>query len=597
MKKTVRLWERIKGVSGAVLRFPATTAFLVAAGIVVAVSIATEEFYPRILWAYGVGAMLCAALQVSWERFFQKVLSRILLMAAGVLLTGGYYLIIRGAPEMSLELGVRTSVALLALFFAFLWVPVIRSKVSFNESFMVVFKAFFHAMLYAAVLFAGCSLIITAIDQLIVNISEKPMMYMADIVYIVLMPVFFLSLIPRYPGKDQEMLADEIKVSREEKIGKAAACPKFLEILLSYIVIPLTAVFTLILILYIVRNIGGRFWTDNLLEPMLVSYAIVVILVYLLVSRLTNKLAVLYRRIFPKVLVPIVLFQVAASILNLQNTGMTHTRYYVILFGIFAAVTGILLSILDVKRNGVVAALLIGFSLFSIIPPMDAFTVSRVSQTRQLEKILTVNDMLKDDQVIPNPEIGDDVKRQIASTVQYLANMKYTERITYLPKDFDVYKDFSDVFGFQAYDYPKMERNKYVYVSFNRSVSFEVSGYDVAVRGFIPNMIQNGEKPETCRVVWEGETYTLKPENQGGVYHMILKDSKGDLLADFDTSEVSDRYRSFAVDKSAMTPEEATFLTENDRVRMAFVVQEANLELSYEQESYYTDYIILIDFK
>ena len=71
MKKTVRLWERIKGVSGAVLRFPATTAFLVAAGIVVAVSIATEEFYPRILWAYGVGAMLCAALQVSWERFFQ----------------------------------------------------------------------------------------------------------------------------------------------------------------------------------------------------------------------------------------------------------------------------------------------------------------------------------------------------------------------------------------------------------------------------------------------------------------------------------------------------------------------------------------------
>ena len=597
MKKAVRLWERIKGVSGAVIRFPATSAFLVAAGIVVAVSIATEEFYPRILWAYGVGAMLCAALQVSWERFFQKVVSRLLLMAVGILLTGGYYLIIRSAPEMSLELGVRTSVALLALFFAFLWLPVIRSKVSFNESFMVVFKAFFHAVLYAAVLFAGCSLIITAIDQLIVNISEKPMMYTADVVYIVLMPVFFLSLIPRYPGKDETILADEVKVSREQKIGQASACPKFLEILLSYIVIPLTAVFTLILLLYIVRNIGGRFWTDNLLEPMLVSYAIVVILVYLLVSRLTNKLAVFYRRVFPKVLVPIVLFQVAASILNLQDTGMTHTRYYVILFGIFAGVTGILLSILDVKRNGVVAALLIGFSLFSIIPPLDAFTVSRVSQTRQLEKILTENDMLQDDKVVPNPEIGDEVKRRIVSAVQYLSDMKYAERITYLPKDFDVYQDFSNVFGFQVYDYPEMERNKYIYVSFNRSVSFEIAGYDVAVRGFIPNVIQNGEKPESSTIIWNGETYTLKPENQKGVYHMILKDSKGIVLADFDTSEVFDRYRGYAVDKSAMTPEEATFLTENDKVKMAFVVQEANLELSYGQESYYTDYIILIHFK
>ena len=58
---------------------------------------------------------------------------------------------------------------------------------------------------------------------------------------------------------------------------EAAKCPKFFEILISYIIIPLIAVFTIILLVYIIKNIGGEFWSDNLLEPMIVSYSIFVI--------------------------------------------------------------------------------------------------------------------------------------------------------------------------------------------------------------------------------------------------------------------------------------------------------------------------------
>ena len=173
---------------------------------------------------------------------------------------------------------------------------------------------------------------------------------------------------------------------QQETIDEAAHCPKFLGVLISYILIPLIAVFTLILVVYIIKNIGGEFWTDNLLEPMLVAYAITVILVYILASEIENKFTAFFRKIFPKVLVPIVLFQITSSILSLTDTGVTHTRYYVILFGLFAAIAGILMSFLPVRKNGVIAALLIVFAVVSIVPPVDAFTVSRINQIDMLKK-------------------------------------------------------------------------------------------------------------------------------------------------------------------------------------------------------------------
>src|SRR5690606_11145090 len=115
---------------------------------------------------------------------------------------------------------------------------------------------------------------------------------------------------------------------------------------------PLTAIFTIILLVYLLQNITGEFWTNNLLEPMLVSYAITVIIVYFLVSTINTKSAIFFRKIFPKVLVPIVLFQTVSSVLRIQETGLTLGRYYVILFGIFALIAGIIFSVLPVRKNG-----------------------------------------------------------------------------------------------------------------------------------------------------------------------------------------------------------------------------------------------------
>ncbi len=80
-----------------------------------------------------------------------------------------------------------------------------------------------------------------------------------------------------------------------KKLFKA---PVFLETLLSYIIIPLTVIFTFILFIYIGLNIRGDFWTENLFEPMLVSYSIIGISVLLLSVSFENGFARQFHRIF-----------------------------------------------------------------------------------------------------------------------------------------------------------------------------------------------------------------------------------------------------------------------------------------------------------
>src|SRR5699024_12270878 len=138
-----------------------------------------------------------------------------------------------------------------------------------------------------------------------------------------------------------------------------------LPILISYVIIPLSMVYTVILLIYVLLNITGDFWKDNLLDPMLISYAVIVILVFFLASSLDNALVTFFKNIFPKILIPIVLFQTIASFLKIEDTGVTYGRYYVIMFGLFALISGVVFSFFSMKKHGWIALSLIIFAIIS----------------------------------------------------------------------------------------------------------------------------------------------------------------------------------------------------------------------------------------
>lgn len=595
MKQIKKLQDMLRGLTDAFGRYPLTALFLFAAAAVNAADIITGADYSKYLMVFAVGAFLSVVMQAAYERFFYKAAGRWALMAAAVILTAGYYLVVMPAPELGIETGVRTSVAMLALFVAFIWVPSVRSSISFNESFMIAFKAFFNALLFSGVIMAGIGIIIAAADQLLFQVHEDAYSHTANIVFILFAPMYFLSLVPVYPGEADKGKEQEYLDLKAEKVNRAAYCPRFLEILISYVIIPLLSVFTIILVLYILRNIGGRFWTDNLLEPMLVSYSITVILLYILASRLENRFALYFRLIFPKVLVPIVIFQIIASVLSLGDTGFTHTRYYVILFGIFAAASGIVLSVVPVRKNGIVAAILVVFAVISIIPPVDAFTVSRASQTARLEKVLLKNNMLAGNSIKPNADISEEDKEAIVKAFDYLRRMDYTGKLDWLPADTDGYRDFSSIFGFNEYDISG-NQSENVYLVLEQQMPVDIKGYDTLVN--INVNIPGGKTTEKLlELEKQGVKYTLSKYTEEEQCDIILSEDENRELIRFSTQEMLDRLSGYSSGKGSIAPGEATFSTENEAAKIRVIVRNANIDKGQDRIACYAELYVLVTIK
>lgn len=613
MKSINKLQKTLSGLYDAASRYPLTVIFLIGAAIVNAMGINRGEPYYKQLLTFAVGACLSFTVQAAYERFFEKFMHRIVLMVTSALLTLGYFFIVNHSATTSPETWIRTSVAIFALIIAYIWVPVIKSTVTFNESFMSAFKAFFNSLLFSMVIFIGTSLIITAIDMLLFPVSEKAYMHASNIIAVLFAPIYFLSLIPVYPGiSNKNILKDKIEAGNNnssnikynhEKVIKAGSCPRFLEILISYIIIPLLSVYTAILIIYIFKNITTKFWTDNRLEPMLVGFAITVILLYILASSLENKFTKVFRKVFPKLLVPIVLFQIISSILKIQYTGITHGRYYVILFGIFAALSGIFLSFIPVRKNGIVAILLIVFSLFSIIPPVDAFTISRSSQLNILKNILIKNNMLADNKIIPTPSISEEDKKTLSTALDYIEMMGYTKDIEYLGKDFNLYNDFYKTFGFYRYE-ENLYRQDNVYWSLNRQMPIMISGYDtLVVTDFYFGKDNPNSNGKLCTFEKSGQTYILSINYSLDSNDLWLSNSKNEELMRIPMKEVFDKFYTslnsgnYQISKESITPEQATFTKENDKAVISLVALNINIEKSNLERPYNGEFYILVKIK
>lgn len=613
MKYNLDMKARWRGIIDTVNRFPFTVILLMASVIVNAMAVNSQEdiHFLKLLVTFLLGASVYVVCQLLYERFFHKSGLRIYFMGISAAASVLYYLLIKNA-RWDTEITIRTTVLFFILLISFLWIPVINSRYNFNQSFMAIFKGFFASLFYTGILFAGVALIIGATNMLIFRVNDKAFIHAANIIFVLLAPVYFLSLIPYYShnekGGDTENRADgQSRVSeegslketdipyeiseREAALNKLATPARFLEALISYIIIPITAVFTIILLLYIIMNITGRFWADNLMEPLLISYSITVIIVYLLASSLKNAVAGYFRLIFPKVLVPVVLLQTLASALKIRDAGITYGRYFVILFGLFATVAGLIFCLLPVHRNGRIAPVLIILSLLSIVPPVDAFTVSRINQTYRLEHTLKENKMLSAGKIVPNSAIPEKDKEVIADSVSYLDRMGYAKNIPWLSsynKDYD----FNKTFGFVIKDSGQtVYRN--VFAERDTSESISIKGYDYML---YRNFNNQSSDFETGKFEKDGIEYTLRLDNSDKNNPALLLKKDGKELIRFETNEIFNKYTMNAKSVKVKT-EDVTFTKENSSAMLTVIADRINLSEWEEGSVKMADIYILISVK
>ena len=610
MNKKINLRERWQGLTDTVMRFPLTVILLIAAVVNNLIAIESDDqlVYTKLLVTFLLGAAIFVVLQLLYEHFLENPIFRIIFMVVTVISSILYYLLIYRS-DWSIEVTIRTIVILFILVIAFLWIPTIHSKISINESFMAAFKGTFTALFFDAVLFLGTVIILAATNLLIFEISGEAYIHSANIIFILIAPIYLLTMIPYYPSRGEERgsasetgmesskgeepsrMASEVN-PKDEELSRMTAPTKFLETLISYVIIPITAVFTIILLLYIVINISGEFWSDNLMEPLLVSYSVTVIVVYILTCTVQKPMAKYFRLIFPKVLIPVVLFQTLSSILKISDVGVTYGRYYVILFGVFATVAGVLFSILPPRKNSIIAPILIILSIISILPPVDAFTVSKRNQANRLENALIRNNMISDGSIVANASISKEDKEEIISSLNYLDRMNYAKNIDYLSA-YLTSNNFERTFGFARYDDMYRDYKSYYY---NRDTyePISISGYDAMLQ---MNFYHAPETPDN-RFEVNGSQYTLRVDATDEDNQIILLlNPQGMEMIRFEYNNLFTKFSATDNEKGLLPTEELTFRKENDQAGIAIIANNISLNEWAEGQEKTAELIVLIDIK
>lgn len=574
----------------AVSRFPLTVTCLVCTSILLCHMISLhkepELIMQKLMFTFWLGSFLGVAAQFLCERFERLLKMRLIVYAISSLLIVSYYLILWPAPTISFQVSIRTFVAVFAMFCAFIWVPSYRSSSDFNSIALIHFKSAFTSLLYSAVLSAGCASIIAAVDALLFDVNGDAYSYMLTIVWVLFATLYYLSLLPRFNSEED--------ADREYTLH-TAQYPRFLEILVSYIAVPLVAAYTLVLAAYFIKILVTLKWPSGQLGGMVLAYSAAGLIIYVLAGPLANRFSALYRMIFPKVLIPVVILQLISVGIRLNAYGVTESRYYITLFGIFSIVCGIALSFRPVSRNGLIAILAAGFAIFSIIPPVDAFTISRNSQISRLESMLQSESVLVDGKLSPKADVSTTLKLESTNTINYLYNRGYIKYISWLPADFKPHEEMKNTFGFEQ-AYTGDIGNNHFYANMDIQQPVNIQGYDMLVNANSGRgMARAGQQPAVDFEV-RGMKYKLildrlsPQEVRVSVRNTDGIELVGTGLYDFAASLSGDGNRP----KEALSPEAMSLRVEKDGYKLLIMLQ--NVSITYGGTDAGADYSLFIMF-
>lgn len=565
-----------------VVRFPVVLILLAFISVIVSMLIENsfplnEQLLTRFIFAATFGAFLGTTTQFLLERFENVSKYQLILRASTFVLTAIYFFFLTSEDRFSQAMFIRLFVCSFALFAMYLFLPSAKGAVNFGKVALIHFKSAFTAILYGFVLFLGLNAIYFAIDLLLFELDNNIPGHVANVVFIFFTPVYYLSLLPKFNSRND---------FDEKRTEELSIYPRVLEILVSYIVIPLITVFSAVLIIYFLKILFTGIWPVGQVGPMVLSYSAVGLLIYILGSNLANRFTEIFRRFFPYILVPLVIMQLVSSFIRINAYGITESRYYVVIFGIFSIICSLYLVLSKRKNTNMIVLLATCFAILSIIPPVDAFNVSRRSQTNRIEDILEQNNMLDNNKLIPNSSISNEHKTEITNITNYMARMGYLRNLDWMPEKYyeenEYYNGFKEIYGFEPYyeNYNGEEPN-YIYAMLDTNFPIDISGFDTFFKiNIFSNKNSNGEQVTTFDL--NNTTYSIKQNGDGN----------GDLILSFldenEKSLIDIPMKDFFIQileksnkqKAMIPPSELTLNAENDNIQIRIIIENVNIEKS-----------------
>jgi hypothetical protein len=282
--------------------------------------------------------------------------------------------------------------------------PFVRDGTGFRPFNRQLLLRVLEGALQVAVIFAGISAALLAVDQLFpVSISGDAYQRLAVVLGFLYFPVHVLSGIEREaPDRD----------------------PRPLRVIGQYILVPLSALYLLILTAYLGQVLLTRSWPSGWIG-WLVSWMAVAGTLSILLVRPARRdelpWAWAWERIFWILMLPAAAMLLVAVGKRVAQYGVTAPRYMALALGAWLAAMAVSYGLARVRDLRLVPASLAAVLLFTVAGPWGAAAVARESQMDRLTSLLEAEDMLEDGRAVPAEGAVDPLHGQeIMETLHYL---------------------------------------------------------------------------------------------------------------------------------------------------------------------------------
>lgn len=403
------------------------------------ISASFEPYWERFTMLAALGFPLSLVLTYVGERFkFKPFLTQMAnLILTGLLLIAYYHFWLQNTEYVSVIRYIGIS---LGLYLAFLFIPPLLRKDETDYSLHIVhlFLRFVSSFLYAQVIYLGTQIILSSFELLFVvqPIPGLGFDFWLSATWI-FAPIYFLGGLS---GSFDNHLSKSIE----------AKYPKGFEVLLSYILVPLVSVYTLMLYAFFGKILITRTWPSGVIAHLVLWYSVfsAVLLLFITPLDTKNRVARGFLKFFPKLNLPLLIMMFVAIGKRISAHGFTENRYFVLILGTWVAGWMLYYSIMKRRRNIFLPISLCLIIVLSMSGPWSSFTVSKNSQNLRLHTLLQENQLFENGKIVANPEVDEEVQAEIGSIVEYFHDKHSLSDLKILPRGF-VIDDFQDLFGFK----------------------------------------------------------------------------------------------------------------------------------------------------
>lgn len=460
------------------------------------------------IFALGVPLFLC--IKLFFEKFSECKKTTLFLTYIGgaISLILCYLFLIDDFNTISMIWYFSTT---LILYLAFLFIPYINKENSFELYVIKILTSFFTTIIYSIVLYLGlCAILFTVNKLLGINVKYQIYYYAWLIVSLVFAPCFFLAGVPY-----------------KNKAFTLKDYPKLLKILILYIIMPLITIYTAILYIYFIKIIITWQWPQGLVSHLVLWYSVITAAVLFFIYPFIedNSWAKTFMRIFPKVLIPLIVMIFFSIGIRINQYGVTENRYYVVILGLWVFLVMIYFSFCKNLKNILLPMSLAIIVFISAFGPISSYSISKYSQNKRFINILNKNSMISEGKLTPNGNISGEDKNQISNILSYFKIKHSLNDVKYLPKNFNL-ENMNKVFGF-SYEQSENEYNipisYYYYTDYKNIAPLEIKDYDYFFdsRMIIPNSYSEG----SLNIEFDSNSDVLKLYDNGNeIYSKDLND-------------------------------------------------------------------------